>query len=44
MLQVILAVSVHRKLRTTANVFVINLAIADSAVAYIVQIFSIIGK
>ncbi|ELU01494.1 hypothetical protein CAPTEDRAFT_197910 [Capitella teleta] len=40
---VILAVAAYKRLRTTANIFVINLAIADSAVAYIVQAFSIVG-
>lgn len=42
--QVIGAVFVHPKLRTKANVYIVNLAIADSNVAYVVQVFSIIGK
>ena len=42
--QVIGSVCVCRKLRTKANIFIINLAIADTCVAFVVQGFSIIGK
>lgn len=37
------AVCVHRKLRTTGNLFIVNLAIADLVVVSIIQPFTIIG-
>jgi len=41
---VIGAVCVHRQLRTTGNVFIVNLALADLIVVTIVQPFNVIGE